>query len=94
MFSTLSIIIVSFLGQCHEASQVKQDKCRFKSYTTSHKDVINIKTKTRMAGGISETTKPSFVEVQEQESPTDFEYTAGNDVTKIFSATQRLDLII
>jgi len=66
MFSALSIIVVSFLGQCHEASQVKQDRCRFKSHTTSHKDVINIKTKTRMAGrnfGISETTKPSFVEV-------------------------------
>jgi hypothetical protein len=58
---------------------------------------INIITRIRTEGrnfGISETTKPSFVEVQEQESPTDFEYTARNDVTKIFIATQRLELII
>jgi hypothetical protein len=29
-----------------------------------------------------------LIEFQEQEIPTDFEYTARNDVTKIFSATQ------
>jgi hypothetical protein len=30
---------------------------------------------------------------QEQETPTDFEYTARNDVKKIFSATQKFDLV-
>jgi ABC-type uncharacterized transport system involved in gliding motility auxiliary subunit len=57
------------------------------------KDVISNITKVARNFGISKTTKLSFVEVQEQENPSDFEYTVRNDVKKIFAVTQGLELL-
>ena len=44
--------------------------------------------------GISKTTlSHHLLKFQEQETPTDFEYTARNDVKKIFSDTQEFELV-
>jgi hypothetical protein len=44
--------------------------------------------------GISEITiSRHLLKFQKQETPTDFEYTARNDVKKIFSATQEFELV-
>jgi len=44
--------------------------------------------------GISETSiSRHLLKLQEQETPTDFEYTARNYVKKIFSATQEFELV-
>jgi hypothetical protein len=62
------------------------------------KDVINNNTILSMAArnfGISKTTTTIsryLLKFQEQDTPTDFEYTARNDVKKIFSAAQEFEL--
>ena len=60
------------------------------------KDVINNNIIVRMAARnfeISKTTISRYLlKFQEQETPTDFEYTARNDVKKIFSVTQEFEL--
>jgi hypothetical protein len=44
--------------------------------------------------GISETTiSRHLLKFQEQETPTDFEYTARNDVNKIFNAAREFELV-
>jgi len=61
------------------------------------KYVINNSTILRTAArnfGISETTiSRHLLKLQEQETPTDFEYIARNYVNKIFNATQEFELV-